>query len=52
MPSGLNMNNDQALASLDGLSGITAEVILPGHGDPWTEGVAQAIRRARAAGLS
>jgi glyoxylase-like metal-dependent hydrolase (beta-lactamase superfamily II) len=52
MSAGLNMNSDQALASLDRLGGISANVILPGHGDPWTEGVAEAIRRAKAAGRS
>ncbi len=52
MPSALNMNNAQALASLDKLSEVKADVILPGHGDPWTEGVAEAVRRARAAGTS
>ena len=52
MPSALNLSNDQALASLDRLSVVTADVILPGHGDPWTEGVAEAIRRAKSAGPS
>ena len=52
MPSGLNMNNAQALASLDKLGAVSTAVILPGHGDPWTEGVAEAIRRAKAAGTS
>jgi glyoxylase-like metal-dependent hydrolase (beta-lactamase superfamily II) len=42
----------QALASLDALLGIEAGLLLPGHGDPWTEGVAEAVRRARAAGRS
>jgi len=52
MPSGLNEDTDQALASLDALSGIDADLLLPGHGDPWTQGVAEAIRRAKAAGRS
>ena len=52
MPSGLNEDTPQALASLDALSGIDADVLLPGHGDPWTDGVAEAVRRARAAGRS
>ena len=29
-----------------------ADLIRPGHGDPWTEGVAEAVRRAKAAGRS
>jgi glyoxylase-like metal-dependent hydrolase (beta-lactamase superfamily II) len=52
MPSGLNADTPQALASLDNLTGIKAGVLLPGHGDPWTAGVEEAIRQARAAGPS
>jgi glyoxylase-like metal-dependent hydrolase (beta-lactamase superfamily II) len=52
MPSALNVNNAQALASLDKLTTVNADVILPGHGDPWAEGIAEAVRRARAAGPS
>ena len=52
MPSGLNADSAQALASLDNLRAITADVMLPGHGDPWTQGVPEAIQRATAAGRS
>jgi glyoxylase-like metal-dependent hydrolase (beta-lactamase superfamily II) len=52
MPSGLNADTPRALASLDNLDGIKAEMLLPGHGDPWTGGVDDAIRRAKAAGPS
>jgi len=52
MPSGLNMDTGQALASLDALRGIDADLLLPGHGDPWTGGAAEAMRQARAAGRS
>lgn len=52
MPSGLNANTPQALASLANLEGIKADVLLPGHGESWTGGVEEAIRRARAAGPS
>jgi glyoxylase-like metal-dependent hydrolase (beta-lactamase superfamily II) len=52
MPSALNMSNAQALASLDKLGSVSADVLLPGHGDPWTEGVAEAVRRAKSAGAS
>jgi glyoxylase-like metal-dependent hydrolase (beta-lactamase superfamily II) len=52
MPSGLNEDTDRALASLDALGGIDADLLLPGHGDPWTQGVAEAVRRAKAAGRS
>jgi glyoxylase-like metal-dependent hydrolase (beta-lactamase superfamily II) len=52
MPSGLNADTPQALASLVNLEGIKADVLLPGHGESWSEGVAEAIRQARAAGPS
>jgi len=52
MPSGLNADTQQALASIANLAGIKADVLLPGHGEPWTEGVDEAIRRAQAAGPS
>jgi glyoxylase-like metal-dependent hydrolase (beta-lactamase superfamily II) len=52
MPSGLNADTPQALASLANLTGIKADVLLPGHGESWTEGVEEAIRQARAAGPS
>jgi glyoxylase-like metal-dependent hydrolase (beta-lactamase superfamily II) len=52
MPSGLNADTPRALASLANLSGIQAGMLLPGHGEPWTGGVEDAIRRARAAGPS
>jgi glyoxylase-like metal-dependent hydrolase (beta-lactamase superfamily II) len=52
MPSGLNQDTPQALRSLDVLDGIPADVLLPGHGEPWTEGTAEAARLARIAGPS
>jgi glyoxylase-like metal-dependent hydrolase (beta-lactamase superfamily II) len=52
MPSGLNHDTPQALRSLTALEGIAADVVLPGHGEPWTDGTAQALRLARAAGPS
>jgi glyoxylase-like metal-dependent hydrolase (beta-lactamase superfamily II) len=52
MPSGLNADTPQALASLTNLSEIKADVLLPGHGESWTGGVEEAIRQARAAGPS
>lgn len=42
----------QALASLANLTGIKADVLLPGHGEPWTEGVEEAVRQAQTAGRS
>jgi glyoxylase-like metal-dependent hydrolase (beta-lactamase superfamily II) len=52
MPSGLNHDTPQALRSLAALEGIAADVVLPGHGEPWTDGTPQALRLARAAGPS
>ena len=37
-----------AVASLSRLDGLEAEWVLPGHGQPWTGGVAEAIRIVRA----
>jgi glyoxylase-like metal-dependent hydrolase (beta-lactamase superfamily II) len=39
-----------AIKSLDRLEGIEAAWVLPGHGLPWTGGVAEAVRRIRTAG--
>ena len=52
MPSGLNADTPQALASLANLTGIKADMLLPGHGEPWTEGIDEAVRQARATGPS
>jgi glyoxylase-like metal-dependent hydrolase (beta-lactamase superfamily II) len=51
-PAAFNTSSDQALGSLAKLEGTEAKVILFGHGDPWTGGVAAAIAAARAAGKS
>ena len=45
MPSGLNEDTPLALASLDALPGIEADLLLPGHGDPWKGDVAEAVRQ-------
>jgi glyoxylase-like metal-dependent hydrolase (beta-lactamase superfamily II) len=36
-----------AVSSLASLEGIEADVVLPGHGDPWTAGVDEAVRLVR-----
>ena len=36
-----------AAASLDRIVNLEAFVMLPGHGDPWSDGVAVAVRQAR-----
>jgi glyoxylase-like metal-dependent hydrolase (beta-lactamase superfamily II) len=52
MPSGFNRDTPAALDSLAALLAVSAGTLLPGHGEPWTQGVAEAVRAARAAGAS
>jgi glyoxylase-like metal-dependent hydrolase (beta-lactamase superfamily II) len=40
------------LASLDAIAETGATTVLTGHGEPWTGGAAEAVRRAREAGPS
>jgi glyoxylase-like metal-dependent hydrolase (beta-lactamase superfamily II) len=49
MPHGMNESDQQCLESLDVLEPLEAEVVLFGHGEPWRDGVAAAVRQARAA---
>jgi glyoxylase-like metal-dependent hydrolase (beta-lactamase superfamily II) len=37
----------QAVASLDRLADVHAALVLPGHGDPWTDGVQGAVEAVR-----
>ena len=37
----------QAMASLPRLEAVSADLVLPGHGDPWTGGIQEAIRLVR-----
>lgn len=41
-----------ALRSLDELAATGAATVLPGHGDPWTDGIARAAQLARDAGVA
>ncbi len=52
MPSAMNSDTPEALRSLKALDGIPAELMLPGHGEPWDQDLSEAIRLARAAGPS
>jgi glyoxylase-like metal-dependent hydrolase (beta-lactamase superfamily II) len=45
--SPFSADTDRAYESLARLEGIEADVMLPGHGEPWTGGVRNAIRLAR-----
>lgn len=47
MPDFVNQNSRQAAESLSRLEAIEADVILPGHGEPWLGGVTEAVRLAR-----
>jgi glyoxylase-like metal-dependent hydrolase (beta-lactamase superfamily II) len=49
MPRPFNESNADALRSLDALEPVEAEVMLFGHGEPWRDGVGEAVRQARAA---
>jgi glyoxylase-like metal-dependent hydrolase (beta-lactamase superfamily II) len=40
-----------AIEALQVLEPVRADLMLPGHGDPWTGGVAEAVRLAREVGL-
>jgi glyoxylase-like metal-dependent hydrolase (beta-lactamase superfamily II) len=52
MPSGFNRDTSQALQSLNALQRLMADVVLPGHGEPWTGEAGEAVRLAQAAGPS
>jgi glyoxylase-like metal-dependent hydrolase (beta-lactamase superfamily II) len=38
---------DQAVASLARLEELSADLVLPGHGDAWTGGIGEAVRQVR-----
>jgi glyoxylase-like metal-dependent hydrolase (beta-lactamase superfamily II) len=44
-------NPDEALASLENIEQVEAGWLLPGHGAPWTDGVAAAVAAARSTGV-
>ena len=43
-------NADLALESLDRLAATRARTVLPGHGEPWADGVVKAVEHARRVG--
>lgn len=47
MPAWLNVDHGRARSSLDGLDSLGEVALLPGHGDPWTGRMAEAVRQAR-----
>jgi glyoxylase-like metal-dependent hydrolase (beta-lactamase superfamily II) len=48
--NGVNEDNEQARTSLDTLAELNAQLLLPGHGEPWRDGVAAAVADARRRG--
>jgi len=52
MPASFNVSSAQTLDSLAKIEGLAAEVMLSGHGEPWTGGAAEAAELARKAGPS
>ena len=49
MPRQFNESNEACRESLGAIEGVDAALVLPGHGDPWTEGTAAAVKSAREA---
>jgi len=47
MPRAFNENSSQCLASLGRIERLEAEVVLAGHGEPFTDAPAAAVERAR-----
>lgn len=48
MPKAFHNDVNQALSSLDRLATLDADLVLPGHGEPWTGSPADAVSQARA----
>lgn len=48
-PAPFTLEPTTALASLSRLDGVSAKWVLPGHGPPWSAGVAEALRHVREA---
>ena len=46
-PSFFNVSNESCFVSLDAIEPLEADVLLPGHGEPWREGPAAAVAGAR-----
>ena len=50
-PAPFTLDRVQALASLERLSDVHTTWVLPGHGEPWSDGVPEAVRRFRSAAV-
>ncbi|HVM68576.1 MAG TPA: MBL fold metallo-hydrolase [Gaiellaceae bacterium] len=47
-----NADSERALLSLEALAATGARVVLPGHGEPWRDGVEAAVEQARRTGIT
>jgi glyoxylase-like metal-dependent hydrolase (beta-lactamase superfamily II) len=52
LPRAFAHSASQGLASLDALEGLAADTVVFGHGEPWNEGIAAAVARARETGIT
>lgn len=50
-PNFTNEDNRLALDSLSRLEPLTARMVLPGHGEPWSAGLGEALRLVRQTAL-
>ena len=50
MPGAFNLSSGSILDSLSKIEGLDAGTIVFGHGEPWADGAAEAVRHARATG--
>ncbi len=50
MPRGFNVSSASMLDSLARIEDVDADTVYPGHGEPWTGGVGDAVARVRATG--
>jgi glyoxylase-like metal-dependent hydrolase (beta-lactamase superfamily II) len=50
LPQAFNLSSATMLDSLSKLEDLDVQTIGFGHGEPWTEGIGEAVRRARATG--
>jgi glyoxylase-like metal-dependent hydrolase (beta-lactamase superfamily II) len=50
MPSAFNLSSGTILDSLSKIESLEAQTIVFGHGEPWSDGTAEAVRLARATG--
>jgi glyoxylase-like metal-dependent hydrolase (beta-lactamase superfamily II) len=52
MPGSFNEDSAQCLASLSALEDVDADLLLPGHGEPWSGSMSDAVAAARRVGPS